>query len=55
MGSKNARFPVVGVGASAGGLDAFHGFFENLPAENGMAFVMILHLRPIDGACCRRY
>ena len=35
---------VVGIGASAGGLDAFHGFFENMPATSGMAFVVVLHL-----------
>jgi two-component system CheB/CheR fusion protein len=35
---------VVGIGASAGGLEAFHGFFQNMPADNGMAFVVLLHL-----------
>ncbi len=44
--NTSARFPVVGVGASAGGLEAFRGFFEHLPADCGMAFVMILHLPP---------
>lgn len=39
-------FPVVGIGASAGGLDALQQFFENMPAKNGMAFVVILHLSP---------
>jgi two-component system, chemotaxis family, CheB/CheR fusion protein len=39
-------FPVVGIGASAGGLDAFHKFFNHMPADCGMAFVMILHLPP---------
>jgi len=43
---KAARFPVVGIGASAGGLDAFRGFFEHLPPDCGMALVMILHLPP---------
>ena len=38
---------VVGIGASAGGLDAFRGFFEHMPADAGMAFVVILHL-PAD-------
>src|SRR5947209_13852041 len=37
-------FPVVGIGASAGGLDAFHSFFGHMPADCGMAFVSILHL-----------
>ena len=35
---------VVGIGASAGGLDAFHGFFRNMPADSGLAFVVVLHL-----------
>jgi two-component system CheB/CheR fusion protein len=37
-------FPIVGIGASAGGLDAFHHFFSHMPADCGMAFVVILHL-----------
>lgn len=37
-------FPIVGIGASAGGIDAFHRFFQKLPADCGMAFVVILHL-----------
>ena len=36
--------PIVGIGASAGGIEAFHGFFNHMPADSGMAFVMILHL-----------
>ena len=43
---SSAEFPVVGIGASAGGLDAFHAFFEKMPANCGMAFVVILHLPP---------
>lgn len=39
-------FPVVGIGASAGGLQAIRLFFENMPQENGMAFVVVLHLSP---------
>jgi two-component system CheB/CheR fusion protein len=39
-------FPIVGIGASAGGLDAFKKFFSALPAESGMAFVLIQHLDP---------
>jgi len=39
-------FPVVGIGASAGGLQAIKLFFENMPQDNGMAFVIILHLSP---------
>lgn len=37
-------FPVVGIGASAGGLQALLRFFEQMPNDNGMAFVVILHL-----------
>lgn len=39
-------FPVVGIGASAGGLQALLKFFENMPSDNGMAFVIIMHLSP---------
>ena len=39
-------FPVVGIGASAGGLEALIRFFEQMPADAGMAFVVILHLSP---------
>jgi chemotaxis methyl-accepting protein methylase/signal transduction histidine kinase len=39
-------FPIVGIGASAGGLDAFKKFFSAMPAESGMAFVLIQHLDP---------
>jgi two-component system CheB/CheR fusion protein len=35
---------VVGIGASAGGLDAFHSFFKAMPSDSGMAFVVVLHL-----------
>ena len=40
------NFPVVGIGASAGGLPALLRFFEQMPGGNGMAFVVILHLSP---------
>lgn len=39
-------FPVVGIGASAGGLDAFTRLLKELPADTGMAFVLIQHLDP---------
>jgi len=43
-----ADFPVVGIGASAGGLAALEAFFSNMPAdtEPGMAFVLVQHLAP---------
>ncbi|HEY3846007.1 MAG TPA: chemotaxis protein CheB, partial [Acetobacteraceae bacterium] len=37
---------VVGIGASAGGIEALRGFFQNMPARNGLAFVVMLHLSP---------
>ena len=43
---SSSAFPIVGIGASAGGLDAFHRFFDHMPANCGMAFIMILHLPP---------
>ena len=39
-------FPIVGIGASAGGLEAFRQFLNALPEEPGMAFVLIQHLDP---------
>jgi two-component system, chemotaxis family, CheB/CheR fusion protein len=39
-------FPVVAIGASAGGLEAFRKLFDALPADSGMAFVLIQHLDP---------
>jgi two-component system CheB/CheR fusion protein len=39
-------FPVVGIGASAGGLEALLRLFENMPCNNSMAFVVVLHLSP---------
>ncbi|MEI6206469.1 MAG: chemotaxis protein CheB [Desulfuromonadales bacterium] len=37
---------IVGIGASAGGLNALEQFFDNMPADSGMAFVVIQHLSP---------
>jgi len=39
-------FPVVALGASAGGLDTFKRLLDAMPADNGMAFVLIQHLDP---------
>jgi two-component system CheB/CheR fusion protein len=39
-------FPIVGIGASAGGLEAFEAFFRACPADSGMAFVLVPHLDP---------
>ena len=38
------EFPIVGIGASAGGLDPIRKLLENLPVDTGMAFVVIQHL-----------
>ena len=42
----HASFPIVGIGASAGGLEAFETFFKAMPADSGMAFVLVAHLDP---------
>jgi len=39
-------FPVVGIGASAGGLEAFEQFFKHVPEHSGMAYVIVQHLDP---------
>ncbi|MDO9053970.1 MAG: chemotaxis protein CheB [Gallionella sp.] len=39
-------FPVVGIGASAGGLEAFEAFFHHVPPVSGMAYVLVSHLDP---------
>src|SRR5512142_2042156 len=43
---KVHEFPIVGVGASAGGLDPIRKLLKNLPINTGMAFVVIQHLAP---------
>jgi two-component system CheB/CheR fusion protein len=44
--SVSPNFPIVGIGSSAGGLEALELFFTNMPIDNGMAFVVIQHLDP---------
>jgi two-component system CheB/CheR fusion protein len=41
-------FPVVGIGASAGGLEALEQFLRHVPERSGMAFVIVQHLNPGD-------
>src|SRR5665213_2414998 len=41
-----ATFPIVGIGASAGGLEALDQFLGRVPAGSGMAFVIVQHLDP---------
>ena len=46
-GTKPHASPlVVGIGASAGGLEAFKAFFDYMPADSGMTFVLVQHLDP---------
>jgi len=44
--SGTDKFPIVGIGASAGGLEALEQFISNVPANSGMAYVVIQHLDP---------
>jgi two-component system CheB/CheR fusion protein len=39
-------FPIVGIGASAGGLESFEQFFSHIAPDSGMAFVLVQHLDP---------
>jgi two-component system, chemotaxis family, CheB/CheR fusion protein len=41
-----ASFPIIGIGASAGGLEALQLFLGNIPEKSGMAFVVVQHLDP---------
>ena len=43
---RSREFPIVGIGASAGGLAAFERFFSNLPPDTGLAYVVVQHLSP---------
>lgn len=45
-GHPDANFPIVGIGASAGGLEALVQFLESVPAKSGMAYVIVQHLDP---------
>jgi two-component system CheB/CheR fusion protein len=45
-GEERRPFPIVGIGASAGGLEALDVFLRNIPANSGMAFVIVQHLEP---------
>lgn len=46
LDNKNKDFPIVGIGCSAGGLEAMELFFRNMPPDSDMAFVVIQHLDP---------
>lgn len=45
-GNAEITCTVVGIGASAGGLEALASFFDHLPGDTGMAFVIVQHLSP---------
>ena len=45
-GIKKRPFYIVGMGGSAGGLEAFGQFFTHMPTDSGMAFVLVPHLDP---------
>ena len=59
--TQSAGFPIVGIGASAGGLAAFEAFFSTMPVDSdpGMAFVLVQHLardhKSILSELIRRY
>ena len=42
--NARSRFPVVGIGASAGGVQALEGFFQGVPPQSGLCFVIVTHL-----------
>jgi two-component system CheB/CheR fusion protein len=44
--SPRDPFLIVAIGASAGGLEAYKSFFSHMPADSGMAFVLVQHLAP---------
>ena len=43
---KKEAFPIIGIGASAGGLEALELFLKNIPEDSNMAFVIVQHLDP---------
>ncbi len=44
--SRQISCPVVGIGASAGGLSSINRFFDSLPGDTHLAYVVVLHLDP---------
>lgn len=43
---ESERFPVIGIGASAGGLESIENFFQSVPENPGAAFIVVQHLSP---------
>ena len=58
-GTNGKSFPIVGIGASAGGLEALEGFFVSMPSQSNLAIVVIQHLAPkyksIMGSLLKKY
>jgi len=46
LDSPQPLFPIVGVGASAGGIEALEGLFRGMPRDPGVALVVVTHLNP---------
>ncbi len=44
--TKLALFPIVGIGASAGGVEALQRLFKSLPPARGIAYIVVVHLAP---------
>ena len=44
--SKQKKFPIIGLGASAGGLEALKSLFSNVSEKSGMAYVVVIHMTP---------
>src|SRR5882762_4881652 len=46
LSKSSSRFAVAGIGASAGGLDAFKRLLKAIPENSGLAYVLVQHLNP---------
>ena len=46
MSDNLQEFPIVGIGASAGGLEALEALFKGIPDRPGMGFIVITHISP---------
>jgi two-component system, chemotaxis family, CheB/CheR fusion protein len=53
--ASNPNFPVVGIGAPAGGFEPLRLLLENLPIDTGMAFVVIQHLLPGQSSMLQKF
>lgn len=45
-GEESALFPIVAIGASAGGVEALQRLFKSMPADSGRAYIVVVHLAP---------